>query len=29
VRVLFVLSCLLPGPQILIYLVLWIILPAE
>jgi phage shock protein PspC (stress-responsive transcriptional regulator) len=29
VRVLFVLSCLLPGPQILIYLVLWVILPAE
>ena len=29
VRVLFVLSCLLPGPQILIYMVLWIILPAE
>ena len=29
VRLLFVLSCLLPGPQILIYLVLWLILPAE
>jgi phage shock protein PspC (stress-responsive transcriptional regulator) len=29
VRLIFVLSCLLPGPQILIYLVLWIILPAE
>ena len=29
VRVLFVLSCLLPGPQILLYLALWIILPAE
>jgi phage shock protein PspC (stress-responsive transcriptional regulator) len=29
VRLLFVLSCLLPGPQVLIYLVLWIILPAE
>ena len=27
VRLLFVLSCLLPGPQILIYLVLWIIMP--
>ena len=29
VRVLFVLSCLLPGPQFLIYIVLWIVLPAE
>jgi phage shock protein PspC (stress-responsive transcriptional regulator) len=29
VRVIFVLSCLLPGPQILLYLALWIILPAE
>ncbi len=29
VRLLFVLSCLLPGPQILAYLVLWIVLPAE
>ena len=29
VRVLFVLSCLLPGPQILLYIALWIILPAE
>ena len=29
VRLLFVLSCLLPGPQILIYLALWIILPSE
>lgn len=28
VRLIFVLSCLLPGPQILIYIVLWIILPA-
>ncbi len=27
VRLLFVLSCLIPGPQILIYLVLWIIMP--
>ncbi|GAA5163053.1 MULTISPECIES: PspC domain-containing protein [Amycolatopsis] len=27
VRLLFVLSCLLPGPQFLIYLLLWIILP--
>ena len=29
VRLIFLLSCLLPGPQILIYLVLWIVLPAE
>ena len=29
VRVLFVLSCLLPGPQVLLYLALWIILPRE
>ena len=29
VRVLFVLSCILPGPQFLIYVALWIILPAE
>ena len=29
VRVLFVLSLFLPGPQILLYLALWIILPAE
>lgn len=27
VRLLFVLSCLLPGPQILIYIALWIIMP--
>ena len=27
VRLLFVLSCLLPGPQVLIYIALWIILP--
>jgi phage shock protein PspC (stress-responsive transcriptional regulator) len=29
VRMIFVLSCLLPGPQVLIYIALWIILPAE
>jgi len=29
VRVAFVLSMLLPGPQILAYLVLWIVVPAE
>ncbi|OLT40292.1 PspC domain-containing protein [Serinicoccus sp. CNJ-927] len=29
VRVLFVLSCLLPGPQVLAYLVLWVVMPSE
>ena len=29
VRLLFVLSMLLPGPQILLYLALWIVLPKE
>ncbi|GGK98417.1 hypothetical protein GCM10012284_35790 [Mangrovihabitans endophyticus] len=29
VRLLFVLSCLLPGPQVVIYLVLWLIMPNE
>ena len=29
IRVLFLLSMLLPGPQILIYLALWIILPRQ
>jgi len=29
VRLIFVLSCLLPGPQILLYGVLWVVLPAE
>lgn len=29
VRLLFVLSCLLPGPQIIAYLVLWVLMPAE
>jgi phage shock protein PspC (stress-responsive transcriptional regulator) len=29
VRLLFVISCLLPGPQFLLYLALWIILPSE
>ncbi|WP_328537058.1 PspC domain-containing protein [Streptomyces sp. NBC_00344] len=28
-RVIFVVSCLLPGPQFLLYLVLWIVLPDE
>jgi phage shock protein PspC (stress-responsive transcriptional regulator) len=29
VRILAVLSCLLPGPQFVIYLILWIALPSE
>ena len=29
VRLLFVLSCLLPGPQILLYIALWVILPSQ
>ena len=29
VRALFVLSCLLPGPQILLYVALWVILPSQ
>jgi phage shock protein PspC (stress-responsive transcriptional regulator) len=29
VRLLFLVSCLLPGPQFLIYIVLWIVLPDE
>jgi phage shock protein PspC (stress-responsive transcriptional regulator) len=28
VRLLFVLSCLLPGPQFIIYLMLWAIIPS-
>jgi phage shock protein PspC (stress-responsive transcriptional regulator) len=28
-RLIFVLSCLLPGPQILIYIALWIVMPNE
>ncbi|MDI3385568.1 PspC domain-containing protein [Streptomyces sp. B-S-A8] len=28
-RVIFVVSCLLPGPQFLIYLALWLLLPSE
>ena len=27
VRVLFVLSCLLPGPQFVVYLLLWVLVP--
>ncbi|MFF0297934.1 PspC domain-containing protein [Kitasatospora sp. NPDC004615] len=29
VRVIFLASCLLPGPQFLIYLALWLLLPQE
>ena len=29
VRLLFVLSCLLPGPQVIIYIALWLIMPNE
>jgi phage shock protein PspC (stress-responsive transcriptional regulator) len=28
-RLLFVLSCLLPGPQVLLYIALWVIVPGE
>ena len=27
VRLVFLLSCLLPGPQFIVYLVLWVIMP--
>jgi phage shock protein PspC (stress-responsive transcriptional regulator) len=29
VRVLFLLSCILPGPQFVIYLALWLVMPSE
>jgi phage shock protein PspC (stress-responsive transcriptional regulator) len=29
VRALFVASCLLPGPQILLYIALWIVMPKD
>jgi phage shock protein PspC (stress-responsive transcriptional regulator) len=29
VRALFVLSCVLPGPQILLYIGLWLVIPGE
>jgi phage shock protein PspC (stress-responsive transcriptional regulator) len=29
VRLLFVLSILLPGPQVLLYIVLWVLIPSE
>ncbi|GAA2784523.1 PspC domain-containing protein [Streptomyces showdoensis] len=28
-RLIFLVSCLLPGPQFLLYLALWVLLPAE
>ncbi|MEH1126317.1 PspC domain-containing protein [Micromonospora sp. CPCC 206061] len=28
-RLIFLVSCLLPGPQFLIYIALWIVLPSE
>jgi phage shock protein PspC (stress-responsive transcriptional regulator) len=29
VRLVFLLSCVLPGPQFLLYLALWVLIPAE
>lgn len=29
VRLIFVLSCLLPGPQVVLYIALWILMPKE
>ena len=29
VRVLFLLSCLLPGPQFIAYIAMWIVIPSE
>lgn len=29
VRLIFVLSCLLPGPQVIIYLAMWLLVPNE
>jgi phage shock protein PspC (stress-responsive transcriptional regulator) len=28
-RLIFLISCLLPGPQVVIYILLWILLPSE
>ncbi|WP_329423365.1 PspC domain-containing protein [Streptomyces sp. NBC_01268] len=28
-RLIFLVSCLMPGPQFLLYLALWVLLPAE
>jgi len=29
VRIIFLISCVLPGPQVLLYVALWILMPAE
>jgi phage shock protein PspC (stress-responsive transcriptional regulator) len=29
VRLIFVISCLLPGPQFIAYIVLWVLMPSE
>lgn len=29
VRLIFIISCLLPGPQILLYIALWLLVPNE
>jgi phage shock protein PspC (stress-responsive transcriptional regulator) len=29
VRLIFVISCVLPGPQFLIYIALWVMMPSE
>jgi phage shock protein C len=29
VRLMFVLSCILPGPQVVAYLILWLVIPGE
>ncbi|QZY28670.1 PspC domain-containing protein [Nocardioides coralli] len=29
VRVIFVLSCLLPGPQFVVYIALWVLVPSD
>jgi phage shock protein PspC (stress-responsive transcriptional regulator) len=29
VRILFVLSCVLPGPQILLYIAMWVLIPSS
>ncbi|MFG1605474.1 PspC domain-containing protein [Actinoplanes sp. NPDC049265] len=28
-RLIFLVSCLLPGPQVLIYIILWVMMPQE
>jgi phage shock protein PspC (stress-responsive transcriptional regulator) len=28
-RLIFVISCLLPGPQVIVYIVLWALMPSE